>query len=214
MIEPEERPLGFKPDVPSYRELRSQERRQEILEAAARLFRERGYNAVTIEEIASSLRMTKGSLYHYIHGKEDLLYECNRAAITPLMAEAQAIVDSGEPPDEKLRRLIRLHVSRLIDDPYMASLILHHIDSIPKPIRTIMVELRNAYDTLVKRIISEGIAAKVFVDTSPTLVTYFLLGACNDLPTWYRPEGKKTREEIIDFFVEIALRAVRVTGPA
>lgn len=210
MSYPQERPLGFKPDVPSYRELRSQERRQEILEAAARLFREKGYNAVTIEEIASSLKMTKGSLYHYIHSKEDLLYECNRAAISPLMAEAQAIVESNDAPDEKLRRIVTLHISRLIDDPYMASLILHHIDSIPKPLRTIMIELRNAYDSLIKRIVKEGIDKGVFVDASPTLVTYFLLGACNDLPTWYRPDGGKTKEEIIQFFVNMTLRAVRV----
>lgn len=214
MSYPGERPLGFKPDVPSYRELRSQERRQEILEAAARLFREKGYHAVTIEEIAHSLKMTKGSLYHYIHGKEDLLYECNRAANAAFMREAEAILAAPLPPDEKLRCLLTIHLSMLIDDPCTAALILYHLDAIPEPVRTSIVEVRNAIDGVYKQILREGMEAGIFIQDSPTLLTYFLLGACNQIPRWYRPEGTMSKEEIVQFFVKMCLRATLVTPPA
>lgn len=208
-----ERPLGFKSDVPNYRELRSQERRQAILEAAALLFREKGYHAVTIEEIAGSLKMTKGSLYHYIHGKEDLLYECNRAASLSFMKEANAVLEATVPPDVKLRRLLGVHVSRLIDDPYMSTLILRHVDAIPDHSRANLVEVREAVDDAYSQILREGMESGVFVKDSATILTFFILGACNDIVTWYRPGGGKGKDEITPLFVNMCLRAVLATPP-
>lgn len=213
MSQTQKRPLGFKPDTPSYRELRSHERRQEILEAAARLFREKGYHAVTIEEIANALRMTKGSLYHYIHGKEDLLYECHRAASTVYMQEARAILATDDPPPEKLRRLLTFHLSRLIDDPTMSSLILRQRDAIPDQLRAQMIADSNAVDDVYKQILREGIEAGYFIDASPTFLAYFILGACNEIPTWYRPSGSKSKEEIIQFFVNMCMRSVLIKQP-
>ena len=91
-------------------------KRIEILRSAAAAFRRRGYHGASVDEIARTLHMTKGSLYYYFKSKEEILFFCHDYSVDillELLAEAEA---SPAAPDEKLRRLIVAFVHMILDE--------------------------------------------------------------------------------------------------
>lgn len=194
----------------SFREMRAIERRREILETAARLFREKGYQAVTIEEIANYLKLTKASLYYYVDSKEDLFLECLYAAMDPLLEEASQIAESNLDPVEKLERLITNHVLRLVNEIYIAPVILQHLESLPPRIKDIAVAGRNEYDKIFRTVLLEGMEKGCFRQQNPTITTYLILGSLNWIPHWFSSKGPLNKEDVAKFFVDNLLRVVKV----
>ncbi|MBW1683006.1 MAG: helix-turn-helix transcriptional regulator, partial [Deltaproteobacteria bacterium] len=68
-------------DVPTFRQVRFLEKRQQILDSAARLFSQKGYEKASLEEIAARLKLTKASLYHYVRSKKEILFHIQVQAI-------------------------------------------------------------------------------------------------------------------------------------
>ena len=88
--------------------------RDQILRAAADLFRERGYRASTLDDIARRLGMSKASLYAYFRAKEEMLAAISRETIEGFTRELGLVLRSDLPPEEKLRRVVRQHVRFVI----------------------------------------------------------------------------------------------------
>src|ERR687892_2886828 len=85
---------------------RSMRRRVEILKSAAAAFRTRGYHATSVDDIAQTLRMTKGSLYYYFKNKEEILYVCHDHTLDLLLRALKDIQARGERPEAKLRAVV------------------------------------------------------------------------------------------------------------
>src|ERR671935_2451137 len=86
------------------------ERSEEVYAAALRLFREKGYHATSMQDIAEAVGLYKGSLYHYIGGKEELLVQVFERAMGGLGADAERIVgDAALSASEQVRGVIGLH---------------------------------------------------------------------------------------------------------
>src|SRR5215472_414178 len=87
------------------------ERAEEVYSAALRLFREKGYHATSMQDIAAAVGLYKGSLYHYIAGKEDLLVQVFERAMATLLADVERIAaESDLTPRMQLRMVVEAHV--------------------------------------------------------------------------------------------------------
>src|SRR3989440_4526498 len=87
------------------------ERSEEVYSAALRLFTEKGYHATSMQDIAAAVGLYKGSLYHYIGGKEDLLVQVFERAMGTLLVDVERIVaDAAMRPRDQLRLVIQAHV--------------------------------------------------------------------------------------------------------
>src|ERR687892_896361 len=102
-----------------------QARRDQILEASARLFSERGYHATSMREIGEATGMLAGSLYAHIEGKEDLLFGIVQRAAGAFLDGVEAVRDSKASAEEKLRRAMRAHVEVVAGD-LEAARVFHH----------------------------------------------------------------------------------------
>jgi TetR/AcrR family transcriptional regulator, cholesterol catabolism regulator len=173
-----------------------QSRRDNLLAKAAQLFREKGYHATTMKDIAAELEILPGSLYHHIESKESLLLEIMRRGIEVLMERVRPIATSDLPPELKLRELIRIHVVSIAEHPDVLSVFLHELKSLPRGRRGEQMQLRDEYDRLLSAILEEGIARKIFRPVSPRVITFAILGMLNWLYAWYRPDGALSPEEI------------------
>src|SRR5207248_8865877 len=92
-------------------------REEQVRAAALRLFKEKGYHATSMRDIAEVVGINKGSLYSYIRSKEDLLIPFFERAMGLLLAEIEAIsADSSLGPTERLKRAIRAHVLNVADN--------------------------------------------------------------------------------------------------
>ncbi len=166
-----------------------QRRRTEILHAALRAFRDKGYHATTLDDIAERLGVRKTALYHYFPDKEAILYECHReslAEVSRLLEDARGRSDS---PRERLGHLIREHV-RVMIETLEGSPLAFEVSSLSPRRQAAIIAARDAYEQGLRGIIADGIAQGQFRSVDPKVATFAILGAINWIARWYRPNGK------------------------
>ena len=171
-----------------------QRRRTEILHAALRAFRERGYHATTLEDIAERLGIRKTALYHYFPDKEAILYACHReslAELSRILAGARAL----DSPQERLSYVIREHV-RVMTDTLEGSPLAFEVTALSRDRQREIIAARDKYERALRRMIQDGMAAGDFRPTNPKTAVFAILGAINWIARWYRPDGALHADEL------------------
>jgi AcrR family transcriptional regulator len=191
------------------------DRFEEILRAAAELFYEKGYHATTMQDVADRVGMLKGSLYYYIDSKEDLLYITLDHVIKKGDDYFLQKVASARDPVEKLRRAIEAEIEYVIRDQVTVGLFLHEFDTLSdRRRRRILARMRRFQNRYIE-IVREGQAAGVFRELDPRLVVYGILGMCNWVYRWYRPDLGFTIRQIASVFTRLILEGlVREGAPS
>ncbi len=178
-------------------------RRDELLAKAAHLFREKGYHATTMKDIAAELDILPGSLYHHISSKESLLVEIMQRGIEVLSERVRPVAESNLLPLAKLREIIHIHVEAIAATPDVLSVFLHELKSLPPDKRAQQMRLRDEYEHLLKQVIEEGQAQGDFRVVQSRMATNAILGMVNWLYSWYRPGGGLTPSQIADEFLTL-----------
>jgi AcrR family transcriptional regulator len=193
---------------PSRRERKALERRLAILRAAAGVFRDRGYEGASMDEIAERLDMAKGNLYYYFKNKQELLFFCQDHSLDRLIEAAREIESLAAREDEKLRRLVVEHVVCVLDELDGASAHTEfHV--LPDELRARLLAKRDAYESRVRALVAAGIKTGVFASVDAKMATLALLGALNAAPRWYRPGGPRSAEAIGEQFAALFLDGLR-----
>jgi AcrR family transcriptional regulator len=171
---------------------------------ASELFARKGFGATSLDDIAEALGATKGALYYHVRNKEEILRLIYLTVLTASEEPLRRIVEADFPPLEKLRRAVE-HQTAVAADRSPAITVFyrdqHHLTG---PFAREIILRKKAYERYFERIIEEGQASGVFQpDIDPKIATYGLLGMCNWLSQWYRPEGQYSPQEIADMFVHM-----------
>lgn len=176
-------------------------RREEIVQAAAILFRRKGFDATSMQDIAEAVGMLKGSLYYHFTSKEELLYEVVNRGVDRLLSGAEPIFarqDLG--PREKLRQLVRYHMLHLGRGTQSLVIASYEADKLEPAHREAYVAKRDRYESFLRQTIAEGIARGELAPVDVKLAALAILGMCNWFIQWYRPTGPYTPEYIADYF--------------
>jgi AcrR family transcriptional regulator len=185
-------------------------RRDEIREAAERLFREKGYLATSMREIAAAMDMRGGgSLYAHIHGKEDLLWEIASEAVDAFFAGLEPILSQSFAADERLRRAMVAHMLVVTSRLSAAAVYFDEWRHLAEPRRTAFLKRRDEYERCFEDMIRAGIHARVFGDVDPRLATLHVLGAMNAIRHWYSPNGRLAAAEIAQGIADLLLKGLR-----
>ena len=184
-------------------------READLLTAATRLFRERGFHATSMQDLAEALGMNRGSLYHYIVSKDDLLWAVLTRGFDLLEARVLPVLESDAPPLERLSAAIREHLRVAADHADELSLIQIELRSLSRERRAEMIRRRDAYESLWRRTIEEGIADGSLRVFDIRLAGTGILSVCNWFTQWYRPDGPQTVDEIADIFTDLFLTGLR-----
>jgi TetR/AcrR family transcriptional regulator, cholesterol catabolism regulator len=168
--------------------------RDAILEAALQVFRENGYERTSVRAIAERADISISSLYAHIKGKQDLFLELVAPVHERARADMSAILSSGEPIREKLRRAI-VRGASAFDDTY-EELVLYLRDFFPL-LERVDPEARRELEQQWVDLIEQGVAEGALrADVDPKLTAYGILGMINSMHQWYRPGGRYTAAEI------------------
>jgi AcrR family transcriptional regulator len=186
-------------------------RRQAIEDVASDLFRERGYAATSIRDIARALSVQGASLYAHVTSKEDVLWAIVDRAASRFEAAADAAegaAAASRPGDsaEALSALIRAHVKVLTADVDEASVFVNEWRALDPEHRASILERRDRYQERFRRRIEDGIAVGVFTMTDPAIAATTILSALNGISAWYDPAGRLAAPRIADHLVELSLR--------
>jgi TetR/AcrR family transcriptional regulator, cholesterol catabolism regulator len=191
-------------------------RRRAIEDVASDLFREHGYAATSIRDIARALSMRGPSLYAHVASKEDVLWAIVDRAASRFEAAADAAETEAEArrpgdPVEGLAALIRAHISVLTSDVGEASVFVHEWRSLTAERRAAVLARRDAYEARFRRRIGEGIAIGAFAMTDPAIAATVLLSALNGVASWYDPAGRLSPDRIADHLVDLSLRMLEAS---
>lgn len=185
-------------------------RRHELLEASEQIFHEKGYASASIQDVADRVGVLKGSLYHYIDSKEDLLawvFEESDAQALGLMEEILAL---EVPAVERLRAFARSWSLMFMKNVERGTIYAREWRHLTGPRRKKVMRNRSQYERRVRELID---AVKREGDGSPGLdsryASFFVLSGINGLSIWYRRRGKDSAEHIADAYAELIVGMVR-----
>ena len=183
-------------------------RKAQIDRTATALFRARGFAATTMRELATELGLEAGSLYSHIRSKEEILHRiCFGLAEDFFEGFAAATADAAAPVATQLRQAIEAHVRVLTRDSAASAVFLHEWRHLSAPARAEFLALRDRYEAQFRALVQRGLDAGELAAPDAAFAALTLLASLNWLPTWYRPDGKLTPDEIAH-----RLAAHRLTG--
>ncbi len=186
------------------------ERSEEVYEAALRLFREKGYHATSMQDIASAVGLYKGSLYHYIGSKEDLLVRVFERGMGSLLAEVERIAaDTALPPSAQVRGIVEAHVAAVASNLDALTVYLHEWRALAGDALETVRGQRDRYMAVVSEVVERGARSGEFQVPDVQIATLALLGMCNWLCQWYSPRGRLSPTEIGRHFADLALAGLR-----
>ena len=189
---------------------RDSTREGEILTAAARIFREKGYHGTSVQDIAEAVGLLKGSLYHYIRSKEELLARLFEGSLGDTIVELEAIATRNATTTERLRDMVRVYVMSVTANLDAVGIYLREWRSLPAPELARVRARRRAMRRLFEDVITEGVKRRELSASDAKIAALAIIGMCNWTYEWYRPRGRLTPAALAD---ELADRAVAsVTG--
>ena len=172
-------------------------RKTQIDRTATTLFRARGYAATSMRELATALGLEAGSLYSHIKSKEEILHRvCFGLADAFFAGFDAATADATAPVATQLRLAIEAHVQVLTRDGAASAVFLHEWRHLSEPARTEFLALRDRYELGFRTLIARGLATGELHAPDAAFAALTLLASLNWLPSWYRPDGKLTPDEI------------------
>ena len=197
------------PTRPALRE-RYERKRREVIDTAAALFAQRGYQETSMSDLTAATGLAAGGLYHYIESKDELLISICDELLDPLLARAREILAEGDAPERQLRDLLHAwleHIASHRDHMLVFAQERHVIEREPqwRRVRAQRKQFEKLLDDVLARGEREG--AWRFEDRAFTLLT--LLGMVNYTPQWLSPRGRLTPAEIADGYCDLILRAAR-----
>lgn len=184
--------------------------RADIIEAATRVFSERGYHAASMSEIADAVGIRKPSLYHHVRKKEDLLFAIHETMIDELSEQTVEVLAAAATPAEKIGGILRVAMRFVARNQDAVTVFLAEHREFTGDRWDEIVSKRDRYERLVHGVIAEGTKSGAFVDISPGIAAKGILAMANWGYTWFMPDGPRSADEIADTFAAIALRGLEV----
>lgn len=197
---------------------KEQQRRREgeVIRAAIDVFWARGYPSATIADVAERVGMLKGSLYHYIDSKEDLLIKIFETINVDAVAILQEAASLEASPLERLRYYLERYLGYFLSRYEQMSLYFtewRHLSEGQH--RKQALAQRVEFDAFVSGLITEAQGAgEISSAIDPKHATFFILGAVNSVSTWYRREGPDAAEVIAASYARMTIGLLTGTaGP-
>lgn len=195
------------------RETRPGDKRIRILDAAIKVFAERGFHSATVAEIAKAAGVADGTIYLYFKGKDDLLLRLFDEKMTELLAEARAALADEPDAPSRLRRFIQLHLSVVERHPDLASVLIVELRQSAQFLKAADRNKLAAYIDLIAEVVRAGQeSGELSAAISPATVKRAIFGALDELALGWLLSGrraslKKTAAEVAEWLVRGLLPA-------
>jgi|LauGreDrversion2_5_1035112.scaffolds.fasta_scaffold06540_3 AcrR family transcriptional regulator len=191
-------------------------RKEQIILTAAQLFKQKGYEASSMRDIALVLNIEAASLYHHIKSKEEILELICFSMAQKFLSAIAEVNDIYFNAEEKLRKAILHHVEIITEDINKSAVFLREWRSLPEKSLKEFMLLRNQYESEFTHIIENGMQEDIFENVDKKFAVLSILSSVNWINEWYQADGKMNAEEIakkISDFVMGGLRKKMVTDP-
>jgi AcrR family transcriptional regulator len=173
-------------------------RKEQIIDAAALLFKQKGYASTTMRDLATELGIEAASIYHHIKSKEELLEGICFDMANKFISNAKEVNDIYFNAEEKLRLAIKLHVETITENQNQSSVFLSEWRNLSEPKLTLFKQLRQQYENQFTIILMDGENEDIFDQVDKKFAVLSILSTINFVNEWYKPDGKMYAAEIAE----------------
>ncbi len=179
-----------------------------LLDIAVAVFNERGYDATSMDELATRLGVTKSAIYHHVASKVELLRLALDRALDALFAVTEEPGATSGPAIDRLEHVVRGSVRVLTEQLPFVTLLLRVRGN--SPVEEAALARRREFDRIVTDLVraaeEEG---DVRPDVDPAVTSRLLFGTVNSLTEWYRPDGGLSADDLADALVATTFQGLR-----
>ncbi len=186
----------------------TQTRQLEIYSTAEQFFRQKGYLATNMREIADALGVQGASLYSHIGSKEEILWTIANRAADEFFAALEPVVATTESAPIKLRKAIVAHISVIARNLDAAAVYLNEWRHLGPRRRAQFAKRRDQYEALFRSLIREGVEAEAFAAVDEKFASLVMLSALNWTHQWYKPDGPMTAEEVGEAIADLLMKGL------
>ncbi len=169
---------------------RQDNRRQRLLDAAARLFRSHGYHATSMRDIARAVGMLPGSIYYHFSSKDELLVTVYEQGVRRITEKVDTAASAETDPWRRLEAACIAHLETLLDHSDYAQVVIRVLPDDAEPVRPRLIALRDQYEARLKQLVD---ALELPAHADRHYLRLLLIGALNWSQVWYRPGGDSPR---------------------
>lgn len=172
-----------------------------ILEVAARLFREKGYDATTVRDIAGAAGILPGTLHYWFPNKELILVEMTERALVKISESVRKAIEKSEHPAERLKLALETYITEVLSGGDAMVVLLYEFGSLRGKYRAPIATLRDRFDRMWDGLLHQAAGAgHIRPDLDVRMIRLFSLGAVNWMRQWYSPEGGYSVEQIVEMY--------------
>lgn len=184
-------------------------RQTDILNTFTEMVAERGYDLVSVSDIAAALNLSKGTIMYHFGSKDRLLQQLSLDYMHRRTHEVEAIIESGVSSREALRRLVTgLMVAFRDDRAATIAFSREFMRFAEDPVMAEVLKMRRRYSELVGGIVERGVSSGDLRGVDPQIVTLQIIGMCNWSWTWFRPDGRLSAERVAEMYVDALLNGI------
>jgi AcrR family transcriptional regulator len=187
-------------------------RREAIIDTSASIFAQRGYHATGITELCTANDLGKGSLYHYIGSKEELLAAIHDRVMDEVMAGAERVAQAGGSPSEQLAMLGDELLDVIHRYPDHVWVFLHEFPALTGERAERFRGRRREYERRVEAVLQAGVDAAEFRQLDPRLTAMAWFGMHNYTYLWLKAGGPLSARDVARPFAEIFMRGIANTA--
>jgi len=183
-------------------------KREAVILAAARAFRERGYHNTSLDDLAGSLKVTKPTLYLYVPNKEAILFECFRAGLAQIQSTLAECESAAGPARERLFAFIRGYAAAIVGD-FGWCMLRAEDQHLGAPMSRRIKLLKAGIDKRMRALIDAGVADGSIRACDTRMTAFALAGALNWMGHWYREDASLKPQQIADRFIDVFNHGLR-----
>lgn len=170
--------------------------KEEIHRTACRLFRERGFHATSVRDIAEAVGIQGGSLYSHYAGKDELLWDIVNDSADRFFAAIRPVIESPLGVLQKLRKAVMAHVDVVTHDLDAAAVYTVEWRHLSPERRAAVTRMRDEYERHFRELVAQGIRERYLDASDAATASLFILSTLNSLYTWYKPDGRMSPDDV------------------
>ncbi len=185
-----------------------------MLETARRLFWEKGYNATSMRDIALSYGCRPANIYNFFFDKEEILFEVLREEMEQIIHPIKQLEeDDGTSPLEQLKFIIESHLKVTLGYRRSAKMLFDvALDSLSPDKRKKIIDLRDTYDRIIRRVIRRGIDTGYLPEVDVRLAGFMIASMITRTRIWFHPKKGVSVNDLTDFIFKFAFNGLRGEG--
>jgi AcrR family transcriptional regulator len=183
--------------------------KEQILNAAAKLFIEKGFGGASMQEIAEALGVTRTAVYYYFKNKDEILTALvEEVTLRARRLSSRVASEATDDPKERLRALVHQHTMLILSHHNEFRVIDRTEQQLPDRAYRANEDAKRAVLNNFTCAIEDGVKAGVFRVVDAKITAFTLIGMCSWPAFWYKPEGAKSAEQIAETIAELAVQSV------